>query len=137
VNQFKQISSIISYVDSKTKSHRMDNLFGDLKGAFAATFEMEGNSFVVTSIVGDTEGVIGFTNEETEKMMFMRYLGLTEENLSMLTKIMYEKAFVFKRNTLRHKKGHSVNTYGIIYRITNTTLRELIINENELIDLRL
>lgn len=130
---FKGIDKVINYVDSKVGIRRVESIFSTLKKGFAATFEVEGGSFVVTSIVGDTLGTIGFTNEEVERMSFMSYLGLSKESLETIVYKLEHNGYVLKRNRLRHRDGWSVNTVGVIYKISDTTLREIIMLESEFI----
>ncbi len=135
MRQFKELNTIVSLVDSMQIQRRTKSLSSQMKQAFVAVFEIEENQLVVTSIVGDSEGVIGYTNEEAEALNFMEYLGLGADQFKILMQTLDKNACVIKLNKLKTKDGKFVETYGTITRTTTTTLQEIVISKSELIDL--
>jgi len=135
MSQFKQINTLIGHVDNVRTQSRVMSLFGEMKQAFVAVFEIEENQLVVTSIVGDSIGVIGYTNEEAEQLNFMEYLGLEPIEFAQIMTELSQKKRVLKLNKLTTKNGDIVETFGVIIRTTTTTLLEIVIPKSELIDL--
>lgn len=135
MRQFKELNTIIGLVDSMQIQRRTKSLSSQMKDAFVAEFEIEGNQLVVTSIVGDSIGVIGYTNEEAEALNFMEYLGLSADQFKILMQTLDKNACVIKLNKLKTKDGKFVETYGTIIKTTTTTLQEIVIPKSELIDL--
>ena len=135
MSQFEQINTLIGHVDNVRTQSRVMSLFGEMKQAFVAVFEIEENQLVVTSIVGDSIGVIGYTNEEAEQLNFMEYLGLEPIEFAQIMTELSQKKRVLKLNKLTTKNGDIVETFGVIIRTTTTTLQEIVISKSELIDL--
>ncbi len=135
MRQFKELNTIVGLVDSMQIQRRTTSLSSQMKDAFVAEFEIEGNSLVVISVVGDSEGVIGYTNKEAEALNFMEYLGLDADQFKILMETLDKKGRVLKLNKLKTKDGEYIETYGTIIRTTTTTLLEIIIPKSELIDL--
>ena len=135
MSQFEQINTLIGHVDNVRTQSRVMSLFGEMKEAFVAVFEIEDSNLVVTSIVGDSYGVIGYTNQEAEQLNFMEYLGLDPKEFYHIMKTLSDKKRVLKLNRLKTKNGQIVETFGFIYLTTATTLMEIIIPKSELINL--
>jgi len=135
MRQFKELNTIVGLVDSMQIQRRTTSLSSQMKDAFVAEFEIEGNSLVVISVVGDSEGVIGYTNKEAEALNFMEYLGLDADQFNILMETLDKKGRVLKLNKLKTKDGEYIETYGTIIRTTTTTLLEIVIPKSELIDL--
>jgi len=135
MRQFKELNTIVGLVDSMQIQRRTKSLSSQMKDAFVAEFEIEGDSLVVVSVVGDSEGVIGYTNEEAEALNFMEYLGLSADQFKILMETLDKNACVIKLNKLKTKDGKFVETYSTIIRTTTTTLQEIVISKSELIDL--
>jgi hypothetical protein len=135
MSQFEQINTLIGHVDVARAQSRVVSLFGEMKDAFVVVFEIEDTNLVVTSIIGDSYGVIGYTNEEAEGLNFMKYLGLSQQEFYDIMKELSIKKRVLKLNKLKTKQGQFIETFGFIYLTTSTTLMEIVVPKTELLDL--